>query len=297
MRILIIGHRGYVGSGLVAFFEKECGIEVTGFSSDTGMQNLSPEIIQKMGISLVINCAAVSCRNIIEYQLDAPTDRVNVQYLRKLIETVAHSEIPLIHISTKDVYGFVYTPENVTILKKRYHPNFFVDESFKFSPQTIYAKSKLIGEYLVEYCSKYAVIRLNTIYTNIDHKNGGWILQMRNSVLSNKNISLANSGMVFRDPLHVDDLGLLILKIYESNLWNIKINVGGGVENLVGVGEVLDIIIRSMPKTKQYTGIISLFNSADYGFAFSNEYVKKLFNWIPQKIFKDELVNLINIRL
>ena len=297
MIILVIGHHGYVGSGLTAFFKQENGIEVLGLSSDDGMQNLSVEMIKKKGITLVINCATVTCRNYRQYQLNSPTDYANVLYLRKLIETVVHSEIPLIQISTKDVYGLVYTPENITLLKERYHPKFFVDESFKFSPETIYAKSKLIGEYLVEYCPRYAVIRLNTIYTSIDHKNGGWILQMCNSILANKNVSLANSGMVFRDPLHVDDLGTLILKIYKSNLWNIKINVGGGAQNLVGIKEVFDIINQSISKTKEYTGTVSWRNSSDYGFAFSNEYAKKLFNWMPQKILRDELVKLINIRL
>jgi nucleoside-diphosphate-sugar epimerase len=297
MRILVIGHHGYVGSGLFAFFKKENGIEVLGLSSDDGMQNLSVDMIINMGISLVVNCAAVTCRTNRSYQLNSPTDYANFLYLRKLIETVTHSEIPLIQISTKDVYGLVYTSENITLLKERYHPNFFVDESFKFSPETIYAKSKLIGEYLVEHCSRYVVIRLNTIYTSIHHKNGGWILQMCNSILDNKNISLANSGLIFRDPLHVDDLGTLILKIYKSNLWNIKMNVGGGAENLVGIKEVFDTIIESIPKTKEYTGTVSVCNSSDYGFAFSNEYAKKLFNWMPQKILRDELVNLINIRI
>jgi len=297
MRILVTGHRGYVGSGLFSFFESQKGVDVIGLSSQEGMENLTPKRIKKMGISLIVNCAAVTCRNMSEYKLNSPSDLVNVLFLRKLIEATEISDTPLIHISSKDVYGLVYTSENVTLTKKRFHPISYVDESYKFSPETIYAKSKLISEYLVEGCSRYAVIRLNTIYTSLNHKNGGWISKMCDSIINNQDIILANSGMIFRDPLHVDDLGRLILKIYRLNFWNLKFNVGGGIKNLSGIKEVFDLICLENEKINGiYSGIISFCNSHDYGFAFSNEYATKKFDWLPQKTLSEEMEKIIFLR-
>ena len=101
------------------------------------------------------------------------------------------------------------------------------------------------------------------------------------SITSGSNIKLTNKGKQVRDLLHVNDLGRLIDLILKSNKKGIKINSGGGKNNVLSILQFLELIDSNSK--------ISNLPGNDYGFVFSNKVAKKEFNWVPEILFRGRL--------
>lgn len=279
MRILLIGHEGYVGAGLFRYLSTHH--QVIGWGRERDICTLNESIIKDLKITAVVNCAAIVDRVSNEFTIDSESDRVNVGGMRTLVSALKGQDIKLIQISTKDVFGKVYSRTDVEEEQYCYKPKFLVDDSQPFAPETIYAKTKLMSEFIVESHPQTVVIRLSSCYTDFDHHRGNWVVSIMKTLLQEKPVTVTNTGKQFRDLLNADDLGRLIDHVLESEHYGVKINAGGGSDNIFSILQVIRMIA---PDAK----IIET-DGGDYGFAFNNRLAAELFDWKPQISFASRL--------
>ncbi|MBF0289207.1 MAG: NAD-dependent epimerase/dehydratase family protein [SAR324 cluster bacterium] len=279
MNILLTGHEGYVGVGLFNYLSTNHS--VTGWGRKQDILSITPEILKKQQITAVVNCATVMDRISPNFVLNSESDRVNIEGMKPLVRAVQELNIPLIHISTKDVFGDCFSCEDVKETPEGFRPKFLVDDNQPFSPQTIYAKTKLISEFITETHSKSVVIRLSSCYTDFDHHRGNWIVNIIKTLFKGESPRVTNTGRQFRDLLHVHDLGILIEQILESKKYGVKINAGGGVDNIYSILQIIRMILPSAR--------IAEIDGGDYGFAFNNRLANECYHWHPKILFKERL--------
>ena len=279
MRILLIGHEGYVGAGLFRYLSTHH--QVIGWGRERDICTLNESIIKDLKITAVVNCAAIVDRVSNEFTIDSESDRVNVGGMRTLVSSLKGQDIKLVQISTKDVFGKVYSRTDVEEEQYCYKPKFLVDDSQPFAPETIYAKTKLMSEFIVESHPQTVVIRLSSCYTDFDHHRGNWVVSIMKTLLQEKPVTVTKTGKQFRDLLNADDLGRLIDHVLESEHYGVKINAGGGSDNIFSILQVIRMIA---PDAK----IIET-DGGDYGFAFNNRLAAELFDWKPQISFASRL--------
>ena len=280
MKILVTGHEGYVGAGMIRFLQEKH--ELIGWNRKQDIRTIEAHDIKSAGIQTVINCAAVTDRITQQFAINSLSDQVNVGGLRAIVQALKGTEIPLIHISTKDVFGNVFGSDDVTEDRLSYKPKFLVDENRPFSPQTIYAKSKLMAEFVVESHPEAATIRLSSCYTDFDHRNGSWIVKIARSLNDGEPVTVTSGGKQFRDLLHVNDLAILIEKIIEKRQFGLKLNAGGGSENIHSVLEAIHMFSKNPV-------IHTSEPDDDFGFAFDNQLAEALLDWRPQIKFSDRI--------
>jgi nucleoside-diphosphate-sugar epimerase len=279
MNLVLIGHRGYIGIGLNHYLQKNHN--VIGWDKEEDIHKLTLDFLQKNKIDALINLAVIDARGSLNYQINTVTEHVTVNGARHLANILSGSEISWFQLSTREVFGPVYGPDDVVLSDSGYRPKFLVSEDFPFAPTNFYGKSKLVAEYISESHEKTNIIRLTTGYTDFDNPIGGWIKGLVNGVVNNGEVTLARGGLQFRDPLHTDDLGRLIEKLLENKIYGQKINAGGGPENLLSLNEFVKLVD---PKVK----VISA-DGGDYGFAFEISKAFKLVGWKPQVLLRDKV--------
>lgn len=282
MRILLVGHRGYLGSGLArALGERH---EVIGWGSDDDVTTITPSRLRELAPDAVVNCAVAYDRASSVIEVGSATDRVNVSGARALVEALRHTSVRLVQISSKDVFGPVYGPGDVVERPTRYEPLFAVDERQPFDPRTAYAKSKLIAEFIAESHPLSTTIRLSSILTDLYHPRGAWILQMIRAAVQGEPVTIEGSGKQVRDPLHVDDVAQLIERVLGADgatVGRLKLNAGGGSQNLLSVQEVVDLIGTDV-RVREAPG-------GDLGFAFDNGLAERVLGWRPRVFVRDRI--------
>ena len=285
MKILLTGDEGYVGSGLARYLRQSH--EVIGWNSQKDVRTLNPSIIEELDVDAVVNCAAVTDRVTPLFKVDSPTDMVNVGGARVLSRALRGSNIPLVHISTKDVFGKFYTRDDILEEELAYRPKFRVNDDQPFRPESIYAKSKLMAEFILEGHPETVIVRLSSCYTDFDHAKGSWVVKVAKRIQVGETVTVSHNGKQFRDLLHADDLGRLIEIILKSNQFGIKLNAGGGAENTYSVREVIHMY---SPNAE----VCESADDGDYGFVFSNQRVKEIFQWHPQIRFADRVTTILD---
>ena len=285
MRVLLTGDEGYVGSGLTRYLRQ--AHEVVGWNSQKDVRTLNSSIIKELDIDAVVNCAAVTDRVTPLFKVDSPTDSVNVGGARALARALKGSNIPLVHISTKDVFGKFYTLDDVIEEELAYRPRLSVNDDQPFRPDSIYAKSKLMAEFILEDHPQTVIVRLGSCYTDFDHTKGSWIVTVAKRIQAGETVTVSHNGKQFRDLLHVDDLGRLIETILKSNRFGNKINAGGGPENTHSVREVIHMY---NPNAE----VCESADDGDYGFVFSNKLVQEIFQWQPQILFTERVSTILD---
>lgn len=279
MNILLIGHKGYLGTGLFKYLSKNH--KIIGWDKEEDLFNLTTSILIKEKIDVVLNFSVAADRQSTIFMIDSPTDLVNVQGSHHLAHILKGTDVGWFHISTREVFKTAYGHKDITHTKQGYRPKYLVDEEFEISPPNCYGKSKLMGEFISESHPKSNVIRLSTCYTDFDHMWGNWIVKMIKSALQGKTVSLAGGGLQFRDPLHINDLGHLIELLIYKNIWGKKINAGGGDKNLISLDEFIRTAIPHV-QTEESPG-------GDYGFAFNNNKAENLTGWKPKVLFRERI--------
>lgn len=297
MNILICGHEGFLGTSLSIILSGK--YNVYGWGRKDNIAKLDKYYLSKYKIDCVLNLATHIDRSHSNFSLDSLSNTVNVDSYKKLINVLAELDIPIIHISTKDVFGNIYQKDDLIIDKDNFSsaPKFLIDDLNPFNPQSEYAKSKLIAEFITEHTSKFIIIRLNTIYTCMPHRNQNWLQNICDQIILNKQVTLTNDGFTFRDPLHIDDLADLLSICIEGKNWNIKLNAGGGKKNILNLNQVYKIIYNEVKIYREIEHKINFSTSPDYGFAFNNNIANTVYNWTPKKVFSEEIKNYINKKI
>jgi CDP-paratose 2-epimerase len=284
LRILLIGNEGYVGVGLQKYFEDQSH-NVVGWTRQQDLFSLQSSFFLQNQIDLVVNAAAVMSRSTSVYQSGGLDEKVNFFGVRHLVTELKNSEVPLVHISTKDVYGSVYTDKDTQDEGTRLMPRRAIDDLQPLNPSTLYAMTKLMGEFALTEYPKFNIIRLTSGYTDFSHRRGNWMTAFVQKVLAGETLSLTGSGKQVRDPLHASDLGRLILKMVETNKWGHKVNAGGGILNAISILEFAKLI--SANASIDFQGI------GDHGFISSNRLAKEIFGWEPKINVRDKVNVLI----
>ncbi|MFN3453889.1 MAG: NAD-dependent epimerase/dehydratase family protein [Pseudobdellovibrio sp.] len=273
MRILLTGNEGYVGVGLQKYFE-ERGHHVVGWSRKQDILNLKNSDLIREKIDLVVNAAAAMGRAVSTYQAGGLDEKVNFLGVRHLVAELKTTQIPLIHISTKDIYGSVYAPHDLTDEGSKLMPNRLIEDHQLFNPSTLYAMTKLMGEFALSEYSHANAIRLSSGYTDFYHRRGNWMSAFIQKYLNDEAVTLSGDGKQVRDPLHVYDLGRLILKMFETHKWGYKVNAGGGLLNAISILEFAQLVSPDMK--------INFQGSGDTGFISSNTRARNEFGWEPE---------------
>src|SRR5438552_2941905 len=126
MKILLIGHEGYLGRGLFAFLSQRH--EVIGWDKDEDLFKLQGTFLARAGVELLINLSVVADRQSRTFRVGAPTDQVNVLGARHLAKILEGSDITWIQTSTREVLGPVYGPDDFLVTEAGYRPKFLVGE-------------------------------------------------------------------------------------------------------------------------------------------------------------------------
>lgn len=292
MRILVVGHEGYLGGSIYKYLA--LNNTVFGWGSSEGMENLNSSILSSMNLDMVLNFAVASERSENHYFIGSKSEQVNVIATASLFKSIQEANLPVIHISTKDVYGECYGKMDVCDVPWGYSPLKLIDDDAPFNPITRYGKTKLISEFLVEHCDRYAVIRLSSAYGDTHLKNGNWMSNIIRKMILNETLDLAKEGRQFRDPLHIADLAQLIKIIFFSNAWGIKINAGGGENNIISLIEYTSLVGNALKdRGKLYSIPINYVEGGDYGFAFNNRLARGL-GWEPKIMVRDSIGILVD---
>ena len=283
MKIVLIGHRGYIGIGLSHYLIKNH--DVIGWDKEEDIHKLTSDFLEKNKIDAIINLAVIDARSSNNYQVNTVTEHVTVNGARHLANILTGSEIAWFQLSTREVFGPVYGLNDVIITDSGYRPKFLVNEDFPYAPANFYGKSKLVAEFISESHSKSNIIRLTTGYTDYENRVGGWIKALIQGTINNGEATLARGGLQFRDPLHVDDLGQLIEQLFENKVFGQKINAGGGGENLLSLKEFVEMVDSNV-KVKSTDG-------GDFGFAFDISKAFNLVGWKPKVLLREKLPLII----
>jgi nucleoside-diphosphate-sugar epimerase len=279
VNILLIGHEGYIGRGLHACLGR--AHNVIGWDKEQDLFALAPSTLQDHGIDVVINLSVAADRAQGRFQIDTPTDRVNVEGARHLAQVLRGTDVHWFQMSTREVLGPIYRKDDVITTDDGYRPRFLVDESRPYAPTNSYGKSKVIAELISESHPRSTVIRLTTGYTDYSHPvAGNWVVALMRAVTAGKPVTLTQGGLQFRDPLHTDDLGALIESIVESGSTGEVFHAGGG-SDLISLREFVsladpDVDIREA-------------DGGDYGFAFDISKAKRMTGWEPRVSVRERI--------
>ncbi|HJW76277.1 MAG: hypothetical protein A2X36_02250 [Elusimicrobia bacterium GWA2_69_24] len=284
---MLIGHEGYLGRGLHAFLSREHA--VLGWDKKEDLFTLDAAMLARHNIELLINLSVTADRQSRVFQAGAPTDEINVGGARHLAKILKGSDIAWIQMSTREVLGPVYGPKDIRKTKVGYRPRFLVDEEYPYAPQNFYGKSKIVAEFVSESHPRSIVIRLTTCYTDFDHPGGNWVVSLIRAAAQGKPVSLTQGGLQFRDPLHSDDLGRLMLALHENKAFGERIHAGGGRRNMISL---LEFVRLANPRVK-----IEKAPGGDYGFAFDIGKANRLTGWEPALLVREKIPVLVeNIR-
>jgi len=186
--ILILGHKGYVGSNLKLFLEnKSCNIFI--------LRNRSNNILRKNihKINIIINCAGENYKTSL-------MNKSNFSYVKKILKFIKkyNKNIFFINLSSCSVYGENFHKKNI-----------WIDENTTPKPISFYAISKLNADLLINKAyenrqiKNYAIIRAPQIISP-DMKSTSYI-RLIEYVKKNLFFYISNSNSV-RNYVHINDL-------------------------------------------------------------------------------------------
>ncbi|WP_338427389.1 dTDP-4-dehydrorhamnose reductase [Clostridioides difficile] len=210
MKILITGSNGQLGKELVNQLEainqsinqpKYVILATTRSDLDISNQTNVDNFILHNKPDVVVNCAAYT-------KVDACEDNIEIAYkinalgVRNLAIASEKVNAKLIHISTDYVFnGFSKYPYR---------------EDNKTEPNSVYGKSKLMGEKFVEQFShKYFILRTAWLYGN----GNNFVKTMIKLSLENKEVNVVNDQ--FGTPTSTVDLAKIIIRIMETEHYGV----------------------------------------------------------------------------
>jgi len=277
LKILLVGGTGCLGRGLVKNLKLK-SYNVIVWDKDQGMHNLSVLNLEDYGIDLIINLSVIANLKQKEVRIKDSDYLVNVIGLAHLVELSEITSIPLVHISTREVIGirnFQLNSSNklhTTVLRE-------INETEPYMPTHSYGKTKLIGEFIMQGCTKGSVIRLNTCYTDEIQGGSGLIANLIRKSRQDSRVVLDNNGIAIRDPLHVNDLSSLILTVHSAQSYGEIFHAGGGSENILSLREICEL---SNSKVQIESGKIN----DDFGFIMDIRKALDL-GWEPKIKFRE----------
>lgn len=273
MNILLVGARGNLGRGCSKFLTR-LGHKVLEWDKEEDLFTLSPIFCQNTKIELIVNFSVIVESKESNLNLDSLDFKVNVLGLEHLLGISKESNIPLIQISTREVIGLRDFREGNSMTRRRIRP---VGPNEPCLPEKSYGITKLIGEFLLKGNASCAVIRLNTCYTDDVSNRKGLIANLVYKAVKEGQVTLDNNGEAVRDPLHIEDLTNLILKIHEKRTFGKIYHAGGGEMNYFTLSQICKLANPSVEIVRGKT-------NNDFGFLMDISLATEL-DWRPKISF------------
>ena len=299
---MICGFAGFIGS----HFTREClkqgyaveGIDVMTYASEEKHVrefNLHPNFSFKYrdinhleslyGCDLIVNFAAESSVEL-SIQNSKQFLHSNINGVHNLLELIKGTEIPLIQISSDEVYGDILVGSH--------------KETDNLNPSNPYAASKAGGDLLIlsyarTYGIKYNIIHLTNNF-GLNQNFEKLIPKTIKFLKEGKKIPLHNNGTPLRNWLHVSDSVGAILTILEKGELNEIYNVNGNCE-LNNLSTVSLIIFKFLQEkifdSTNYLDFSCSREGQDWRYSLDDSKLKAL-GWNPKADFEEKLDEIIN---
>jgi hypothetical protein len=108
--------------------------DVIGWNSQKNICTLTSSILKELDINPVVNCPAITDRVTSLFRVGFPTDLVKIGGARALAKALKGSNTPLVHISTKDVFGKLFSHDVIIEKVLAYCLKFLVSDNQPFRP-------------------------------------------------------------------------------------------------------------------------------------------------------------------
>lgn len=288
--IILSGATGYLGSNLYDYFSnKKKACTVIGRDSllndDLVMDSkLIWDLSQPMKESMLedipmesvfVHCAAAVSQGIEESWAG------NILATKHLLEIAKKRKgLLFIHISTGGVYGA--------------QSDGYSNEMALPAPFNVYTSTKLISEELVQmYAREYGlncvILRLYFPFGGKNEK--GIFATIPRNIAQGKELIVHNEGAPFINPLHMDDIKVVIFKIME------KYSLGQGIktynicgDEVISFQEIINLFAQKMGKKPSLT-----YSQKTVGNILGDStLIKNDLDWTPQKSVKSYILNEFN---
>jgi CDP-paratose 2-epimerase len=289
MKILITGHRGFIGQvvwkELTSAGHNVYGLDNLSRSSSTALDNQNSIVgdvtsiagIKQLDIDFdwVIHLAAQV--SVVEGELDPIADfNSNALGTFEVVQWAKKRNAKLIYSSSNKVFGNLIGNSIPTI------------DSAPLLPVTNYGISKCVGAHYVSDYENGWALHQSCIYgeTQIGDINQGWIGWLRQSLDQGVEITCFGDGSQIRDLLHVNDLVNLYRMILDGKIKSGSYVVGGGIDNAYSFKQVVEILGGHISNYKDWRpNDQKYFVSANVGLNSQG--------WEPKVNFHQNLSNLI----
>ena len=150
MNVLVVGAAGQLGQAMVARLTAEHAVTAwTRDDLDLTCHREARDKILKLAPSAVINCSGYNKVDHAEQDQETAL-RVNALTVRSIARVVAELDAVLVHYSSDFVFaGTATTPYS---------------EDDRPEPQSVYAQSKLVGEWMAADAPKHYVVRVESLF-------------------------------------------------------------------------------------------------------------------------------------
>ncbi len=271
MKIIISGHKGFLGNALVQ--KLQSSYEVIGISRSKSNSNnhinefLSSELNQideKPDAVIICHAAVSSGKTQIETKLLYES---NVYFTSELIKQFPESYF--LFISSVSVYG-----NQARVLEEKTTP----------SPDSEYAISKLWGEQIVRKTKRHGILRLSSLYGE-NMKEITIIPNYVNQARKNKIIEVWGNGERRQNYFHVSDAVSYIEKIFTNQKEGLFL--GASSKEFSNI-ELANIV------SKETSATVKLVNTDNSkSFAFDNKSTREILGITSEKEFTNGIKEYI----
>lgn len=283
---MVVGGNGHLGGAFTELVERR-GHETVVWDLPDNVLDIDQSHISAAMPALVVNFSFSANLQASGLNVNTEDFSVNVLGVQRIIEAVRPFDIPFIQISTREVIGMrdFRLHRSSQHFSSGDHDNVYrVPETESCMPLNSYGMAKLTAEFLCRSYERSAVVRLNTPYIQDWRRTKGLIGTLLDRARNAGHVSLANGGTALRDPLHIDDLTSLLLRIHECDAFGEVYHAAGGEDNVLSLR---DICFLANPNVRIENGP----ESQDFGFVFAIEKAAQL-GWEPKISVRQWLATL-----
>jgi dTDP-4-dehydrorhamnose reductase len=229
MKILVVGAKGQLGRSLVAAAANTEDVALLAVGRPT-LDLLDHDSLARAvdaeAPALVVNAAAYTAVDAAESNQDLAY-AINGDAAGILAKITAERSIPLVHVST----DYVFDGHHQQAYQETDHPN----------PQTVYGKSKLLGEQRVAAVNhQHLIVRTSWVHSPYGHNFAKTILR-----LASERPELKVVADQYGNPTFAGDLATAILGITRqlssnsTNMWGVYHVAGEGSTTWHGLAEFI----------------------------------------------------------
>ncbi len=249
MKVIFLG-AGYLGYNLCKLLEKEYDTTLWGIDSPYTplaksfykVNAFDEEALLKLDFK---DAVVVDTISLVSNDARSEDEETILENVKKKYEILIHT------LQKGNVKQFIFFSSGGTIYGSHDEK---VREDSSVHPQTLYAKSKVMLEKLLQESGiNYLILRLSNPYGGyqIAGKRQGVIPILIRSALLDEPFHLWASSTSVRDYFYIDDLAKAISLLIQNNVQNEIINVGSGIGS--SLDEVIHIVEKETGKKIEIT--------------------------------------------